>query len=390
MARFATKLPDELKVLVVLCRAGKLFEVSDWLAAGKPHEPGPGRYVVTPFRAALDCGFHSMVEVFLRTGVEQAEKNRGLGTAMNMSRLDLIELLAAYGAELEAVDTESVMCCRNPAIVRWFIDRGRDMSGWPIAYALQYGHREFLGIYMSIRDRIPDARRQANMALRRHAREGNLKWVCLLMWAGADPRTEVPNIDGFTIDEEDLGTALQDALTYGQFEIVKKFGTDPKRDDPTRLLAGCWMCREPNVVKFLLDSGADPNGGNADGNPMRSLMRSFTYAIDPFFRSQSADAAVECLVLAAKRGGRWKPDSPHELQRVRRNVARLPTWDSSRYLRRLVDAGVFEGDLFKAFADTPKMKEMLSRSSDAMLQNFAATGQLNNSGSRRRELRGAD
>ena len=48
---------------------------------------------------------------------------------------------------------------------------------------------------MGLRDTLPSARLQATMALRLHAREGNLKWVSLLMWAGADPHLSVPDLE---------------------------------------------------------------------------------------------------------------------------------------------------------------------------------------------------
>ena len=48
---------------------------------------------------------------------------------------------------------------------------------------------------MSVRDTVPTANRQATMALRYHAADGNLKWVSLLLWAGADPRLPVPRLE---------------------------------------------------------------------------------------------------------------------------------------------------------------------------------------------------
>jgi hypothetical protein len=55
-------------------------------------------------------------------------------------------------------------------------------SGDPIAKAFRDKQREFLGIYLELRERIPSAPKQAAMALRHHAAEGNLKWVSLLLW----------------------------------------------------------------------------------------------------------------------------------------------------------------------------------------------------------------
>ena len=107
------------------------------------------------------------------------EKRRG-------HRLDFIQLLAEHGAATSSIPADEVISCRDPAIIRWFLNRGLDLEeGYPIARAFRDHHRDFLGIYMDVRDKVPSARMQAAMALRYHVREGNLKWVSLLLWAGA-------------------------------------------------------------------------------------------------------------------------------------------------------------------------------------------------------------
>ena len=106
------------------------------------------------------------------------------------------DLLVSHGADHRAVCCEQVISSRNPYLIRWFIERGLDVEeGCPIAHALRNRRRDFLGIYMDIRDRVPSARKQAAMALRVHCREGNLRWVSLLLWAGVDPRAKVPDME---------------------------------------------------------------------------------------------------------------------------------------------------------------------------------------------------
>ena len=59
--------PDEIRPLVELCRAGKLFAVQEWIRQGKPVNPPPpkrkGVRSQTPLEVAIDRGFHSLVEV---------------------------------------------------------------------------------------------------------------------------------------------------------------------------------------------------------------------------------------------------------------------------------------------------------------------------------------
>ena len=67
--RAATR--EEIAPLVTLCRAGRLFEVQEWIASGKPVNPPPlgkGTQPKTPLQIAVDSGFHSLVRVLLEAG----------------------------------------------------------------------------------------------------------------------------------------------------------------------------------------------------------------------------------------------------------------------------------------------------------------------------------
>jgi len=125
----------------------------------------------------------------------------------------------------------------------------------PMTHALRNRRRDFLGIYMELRDRVKSARKQAAMALRVHCREGNMRWVSLLLWAGVDPRAKVPDMDSST-PEQFMGTALEDAVCGSKIDIVRKIGIDPKKDDATKLLRGCYFSREPEIIRMLLEAGA--------------------------------------------------------------------------------------------------------------------------------------
>ena len=136
--------------------------------------------------------------------------------------------------------------------MRWFVANGLDLECdcYPIARAFRYKHREFLGVYMSVRDTVPTARRQATMALCYHAADGNLKWVSLLLWAGADPRLPVPRLEDSDIDEEDVETALVAAVRRGQFDVVKRIGIDPARDDVTAMINEYCFWPNPKLTRI--------------------------------------------------------------------------------------------------------------------------------------------
>jgi hypothetical protein len=68
------KLPDDLKELCSLCRAGKLFAVQAWIRDGRRYRLPPGNFTISPLRTAIDCGFHSLVEVLLQADAASAEE----------------------------------------------------------------------------------------------------------------------------------------------------------------------------------------------------------------------------------------------------------------------------------------------------------------------------
>ena len=56
-------LPDDLKELCSLCRAGKLFAVQEWIEAGKRYRLPEGNFTTSPLRVSIQSGFHSLVGV---------------------------------------------------------------------------------------------------------------------------------------------------------------------------------------------------------------------------------------------------------------------------------------------------------------------------------------
>src|SRR4051812_19302221 len=109
------KLPDDLKELCSLCRAGKLFAVQEWIRAGRPHRMPAGNFATSPIRTAIESGFHSMVEVLLQEGtVDQDEKDDALIRAVDGRNLDLVELLSQYGADVRRVDFDTILSSRHP------------------------------------------------------------------------------------------------------------------------------------------------------------------------------------------------------------------------------------------------------------------------------------
>lgn len=314
-------LPQDIKELMALVRAGKLFAVQKWISAGKRTVP-PEPYWFSPLRIAVEKGFHSMVEVLLKAGVDQDEKDYLLDRAVSDANFDLIKLLIEYGADLHSVRFEDVCRTGNPEIIRFFVDSGLDvLTGDPFAHALCYPNRSLLGIYMRYRKQIPDWERQLNLALRHHVQTGNLKWISLLLWAGGNPRLRLPDV-GQKPDPENDTSALELAVRFNRDEIVEKIGIDPKKDDLNRLLQKACSSGNVALMDKLIALGADPNRKTNDFSPMRRAMWGVWFAMEKRYGFRSETKVLEALVPVyelAEHGARWNPDTS-DLRRFRREL----------------------------------------------------------------------
>jgi ankyrin repeat protein len=95
------------------------------------------------------------------------------------------------------------------------------------------------------------------MALRQFALDGNLKWVSLLMWAGANPRSKGPTIED--VDDLDFSTtALDEASASGNVAVLRRL--QPNRaDDLAGMLARAAFISNSETLDYLLELGANPN-----------------------------------------------------------------------------------------------------------------------------------
>ncbi len=254
----------DAKHLLRLCRLGRLFEVQNWIALGNSLCV-PADLKTIPLAVALDTGFHSLVELLVRNEPSQDLKNRALQHALTHKRLDLIELLVSHGAEISAVPFIEVLLLWDPTIIRYFLDHGADfITDSPFAVAFGERIRTALRPWRECREKyphlVPQLQEQADRALRHFCFKEDLKWVSLLMWAGADPRSSGPTLD----DDEDLDdsehtTALA-AAAYGKnLQILKRLKPDAKRDDVDTLLTCTANFGHADVVQYLLELGAKPN-----------------------------------------------------------------------------------------------------------------------------------
>ena len=185
---------EAIAPLVELCRSGRLFDVQEWIAAGKPVSPPliqkKGTKARSPLDVAIERGFHSLVQVLLEGGAFQEPEGFDcpMNRALRARRFDIAQLLVDHGFDPKSVDMGEVFASWDPQIMSYFVGRGADIqTGNPFARAFCNRIRTALRVFKECRERRPEIQEQANIALRHHCKEGNLKWVSLMLWAGGDP-----------------------------------------------------------------------------------------------------------------------------------------------------------------------------------------------------------
>jgi hypothetical protein len=248
--------------LIRLCRAGRLYEVEAWIRAGRSLKV-PREARTTPLAVALDTGFHSLIELLLRHDESQQVKNDVLRNAVLLDNSAVVELAIANGAEITSASFLDVLLTGDRALVASFLERGADaITDHPFARSFhQLRAKTTIGSYLDCRRSRPDLavglQRQADMALRQFAHEGNLKWVSLLMWAGADARSHGPTVEDAD-DPEWSTTALHEASEWGNVAVLRRLRPD-RGDDLAGMLERAASRANSDTLEYLLALGANPN-----------------------------------------------------------------------------------------------------------------------------------
>ncbi|MEX0652531.1 MAG: ankyrin repeat domain-containing protein [Phycisphaeraceae bacterium] len=337
---------ETIAPLVELCKAGRLFDVQAWIAAGKPvNSPPPpdkGQRPRTPLEYAIDRGFHSLVQVLLEAGAVQEPEgyDAPIYQALRARRFDIVQLLVEHGFDPKAVDMHAVFCSWDPQIMDYFIERGAELQqGHPFASALCDRIRTALGRYKRCRERMPELQEQADIALRHHCKEGNLKWVSLMLWAGADPYNPGTENPGEELDEDDGGlSALGFAALYGHYEVfeLKPIRSRPVGPAAAEMLLFLTRGKGLDILKRLLEKGLDPNDQESGGcSTIRSCLDGMSWArhYSPYAwerdapkrsldTSESRDK-LKAIHLLAKHGAKWMPVDKREVDSARRSLLRL-------------------------------------------------------------------
>lgn len=246
----------------------------------------------------------------------------------------------------------------DPQIMEYFIERGADIrEDQPFATAFCDRIRTALGVYKRYWPEVPELQGQADIALRYHCKEGNLKWVSLMLWIGADPFKPGPSEPGEEYDEdeeEEEGlSALGWAALYGHYEVfrLKPIRTQLPSPDAPRFLRYLTRGKGLDVLKDLLKKGVYPNdedngGCSAIGSCLEYMSWEWDCYSPSWYRGgpeRRADTFrarehLKAIHLLAKHGAKWVPRDTHAVNSARRSLLKLKpdyamefVWIMSKY-----------------------------------------------------------
>jgi hypothetical protein len=337
----------DLEHLMALCNAGRVFEVQDWVRQGNPVRARPDsahtRRGWSPLHLAMERGFHSLVQVLLEGGAPTTEGYYvALDHAVELRRTDLAALLLQHGADIRDVSMRYVLETWQAEMVELVLSHGASLvHDKPIAWALIHKVRPALGLLKRLAPAQPELMQQANLALRHHAREGNAKWVALMLWVGADPWAGGPHDIEEELDEDadadDYPNAVELLVSRGHIEVLKQKKSlimpDPAQPMKTRLLESACHADDAQVLSLLIERGHSPRSLPDHGtSAITWLLHSMTwdfafYRPSPWSRvdlgPERARERMRMLHILVAYGGQWLPDGRERIADLRRSLLKL-------------------------------------------------------------------
>lgn len=362
--------PDNAKELLDLCRAGKLYEVDEWIAAGKPLLVPP-EHKKTPLQIAVRNGFHSLVLLLARNEPNQKVKNDALAEATKLRNLELVKLLLAHGAEINGVPFGDVLQTWEPSLIRLFLDGGADVfSGFPFTEAFEAKVRTALRPYIEYKKSHPEVagqlQDQIDRVLRYFCQVGDRKWVSLLMWAGADPRTKGPRLYERD-DPECYGTAMEAAALGDSVDVLKRLKPNPEADDLGDLLVCASIGGNTETIRYLLKLGANPNtktnGGSAAIDRCLSYLQLHA-SLDRGAASKHSSfefyRTFDVAEILVESGALWKPDERRQMDYLRKALYECEPDVTVKWLELLVRRRAASEETIRELLAPPRMREHLA------------------------------
>ena len=378
---------EELEELRELVKVGKLFQVQEWMQAGKPIYCSAKSKKRSVLEIAARSGFYSMVELLAKEHPDRDTLNSALTGALKERHPEIAMLLVQQGADVDHPCIEDIVECYDPRLMRFVLGRIDISKDDALARAIRERARPLVGVFKEY-GRKPGGDAQLAKALQYFVEEKDDHWVSLTLWMGADPRLRVTSMRRScdrSGDEEDDSkmSALEVAYLFAEPRIVKQFKLDLSVDDPNSLMARMFF---PNaeVIEHLLAKGAKINDKPGGGSLLIDrYLSNIASDRQHGFGSERYISDDDVRMLIA-RGARFAPENTEEYKAARSAILGRSIFGKD-LLKLLAYAA--EPAVIRKLLDTPNMRQAFGGKPDDVMKrlriNFGETEQRSNTSSQR-------
>lgn len=361
----AARSPEELFPLVDLCRAGKLKEVGEWIAAGKPLDPplnAKRSRRQSPLEIAIDKGFFALTELLLDGGCDPTANGNALCDAVRSDQPEIAKLLLDRGVPADSIHLSDVFDAGRQ-ILELFIERGVDPSAENAYYdALCTKVHPLLFVLKDHKERFPELQRQAEMALCHHCENGNARNVGLLLWAGARADAQVP--DPNFIDGESTTNALSVATRAGRVDILKQLKPEKHPQQLQTLFADAWLRPSAALFDYLIGLGAPINtkANGGCGVIEHLLWRLGSEAGGGLYGFANPTRGTETIGLIdhlCRCGGKLVPDESETVRHRRVRFRKIAPENIRRLFRIFRETDAASVELLDSIIGSPALRKSL-------------------------------
>jgi hypothetical protein len=347
----------EIAPLVALCRVGRIYEVEQWIRAGKPihartYRSG-GRRMHNPLEVAIKTNQFELAFLLLCNGFPpDSGEESVLDRALRERKMELFELLLAWGADPLRADVYEVLNTYDSELYERYWRLGMDFTrDHALARTLadQTSNRPAYGWARRHKDDERIARELA-IALHLAIVENRERAVALLMWAGADPHRRAPDINWPHEEEEgEQSTAIMLAVLYGHAQFLPLLKPNAAQDDFEQLWS---YVSDPESIDYLAKI-QPPKDFSA------ALIRNIQRAV-AWYGDQAK--AIECIEkLTLSNGARLNSVEPSTLAWLRRDILKSRDEHRCRWILRWMSySETCEPAIYAELTRTPSMRAKIN------------------------------
>lgn len=347
---------------------GMLFEVIDWIDAGKPTLRPVGRTSSAFVNAVLTPNFSMTQVLWGRAWQEHREASGAIGSlGIQNGSTVVFRYLLKNGCPVDDLTGSDLCETHDLGLVRLGISRGISIlepDGWASTF-VRIGSRPLIRFYLEERDRIPGLRKDGVLALCKAIRKSKLRTIALLRWAGVDPLSKAPRYEDWDEPESEWSgfPALCLSSSEKPGEIIKLLKLKPDVKQWFELLGGM-ACGHPGNIAEIMELVSNPTD-LIRRHPARSaslLTDTLHYIYWGYSRDPGRDEHRASLCMQLLEAGsrlRWH-DVP-SLNRFRRDFYKSGQKELIlEILRRAAELGNEQDrEVLVRLVDKPKMRELV-------------------------------